>query len=197
MPTHHLQYRGYKIKIMRRDAGWHIEAIPRSPAEPYLQSVFFFLDRFASEEDAIRLIQKEIDRPPDLKTARCLRVDFLSQKHRIHEDERTAAVELPDVALTLQNEITACAAMGIHLPWQSLKSTPIPRRRMKPNKEAPARSGSGLLCSVRTGGTSVQGDFPICTYHNAAAFNRTIEARVWLTRRRSLGCPNTPQLIMA
>ena len=61
MPTHHLQYRGYKIKIMRRDAGWHIEAIPRSPAEPYLQLFSFSID-VASEEDAIRLIQKEIDR---------------------------------------------------------------------------------------------------------------------------------------
>jgi hypothetical protein len=61
MPTHHLQYRGYKIKIMRSDSGWHMEALPPSPEEPYLQ-VFSFSVDVASEEDAIRLIQKEIDR---------------------------------------------------------------------------------------------------------------------------------------
>jgi hypothetical protein len=61
MSTHHLQYRGYKIKIMRRDSGWYIEALPPSPEEPYLQFFSFSVD-VASEEDAISLIQNAIDR---------------------------------------------------------------------------------------------------------------------------------------
>jgi hypothetical protein len=60
MPTH-LQYREYKIKIMRSDSGWHIEALPPSPGEPYLQ-LFSFSADVASEVDAIRLIQNAIDR---------------------------------------------------------------------------------------------------------------------------------------
>jgi hypothetical protein len=45
---------------MRSDSGWHIEALPPSPGEPYLQ-LFSFSADVASEEDAIRLIQNEID----------------------------------------------------------------------------------------------------------------------------------------
>jgi hypothetical protein len=60
MPAHHLQYRGYKVKIMRSETGWHIEAVPRTPREPYLQLFSFSVD-VVSEEDAISLIQKEID----------------------------------------------------------------------------------------------------------------------------------------
>src|SRR5262245_58488920 len=37
MLPQHLEYRGYKIRIMRSDTGWHIQALPRSPPEPYLQ----------------------------------------------------------------------------------------------------------------------------------------------------------------
>lgn len=37
MPAHHLQYRGYKIKIMRSETGWDIKAVPRTPLEPYFQ----------------------------------------------------------------------------------------------------------------------------------------------------------------
>jgi hypothetical protein len=61
MLAHHLQYRGYKIKIMRSETGWHIEAVPRTPGEPYFQ-LFSFSADVASEQDAIHLIQKEIDR---------------------------------------------------------------------------------------------------------------------------------------
>jgi hypothetical protein len=61
MSTYHLVYRGYKIKIMRRDSGWHIEALPPSPAYRYLQLFSFSMD-IASEADAIRLIQNAIDR---------------------------------------------------------------------------------------------------------------------------------------
>jgi hypothetical protein len=61
MSAHQLQYRGYKIKIIRSDRGWRIEAVPPSPGEPYLQ-LFSFSVNVASEEDAINLIQEEIDR---------------------------------------------------------------------------------------------------------------------------------------
>jgi hypothetical protein len=61
MPAHQLQYRGYKIKITRCDRGWRIEAVPPSPRESYLQ-LFSFSDDVATEEDAISLIQEEIDK---------------------------------------------------------------------------------------------------------------------------------------
>jgi hypothetical protein len=61
MSTYHLVYRGYKIKIMRRDSDWHIEALPASPSYPYLQLFSFSVD-VGSDQDAIKLIQNAIDR---------------------------------------------------------------------------------------------------------------------------------------
>jgi hypothetical protein len=46
---------------MRSDSGWHIEALPSSPVEPYLQMFSFSVD-VASEENAITLIKNAIDR---------------------------------------------------------------------------------------------------------------------------------------
>jgi hypothetical protein len=60
MPAHQLQYRGYKIKIIRCDRGWRIEAVPPSPREPYLQ-LFSPSEDVATEEDAITLIREKID----------------------------------------------------------------------------------------------------------------------------------------
>jgi hypothetical protein len=61
MAARQTQYRGYKIKILRRDSGWRIEATPPSPKMPYLQ-LFSFSVNVTSEEDAINLAEHEIDR---------------------------------------------------------------------------------------------------------------------------------------
>jgi hypothetical protein len=46
---------------MRSDRGWRIEAAPRSPGKPIIQ-LFSFSDDIVSEEDAMSLAQREIDK---------------------------------------------------------------------------------------------------------------------------------------
>jgi hypothetical protein len=46
---------------MRSDRGWRIEAAPRSPGKPIIQ-LFSFSEDIASEEDAMSLAQREIDK---------------------------------------------------------------------------------------------------------------------------------------
>ena len=58
MPHHELQYRDYRLKIMRSDRGWRIEAAPRSPGKPIIQ-LFSFSEDIVSEEDAISLTRKK------------------------------------------------------------------------------------------------------------------------------------------
>jgi hypothetical protein len=61
VPHRELQYRDYRIKIMRSDRGWRIEAAPRSPGKPIIQ-LFSFSEDIVSEQDAISLAQREIDK---------------------------------------------------------------------------------------------------------------------------------------
>jgi hypothetical protein len=61
MAARQAQYRGYKMKILRSDSGWRMEAIPPSPKLPYLQ-LFSFSVNVTSEEDPIKLVEEEIDR---------------------------------------------------------------------------------------------------------------------------------------
>ena len=46
---------------MHSDRGWQIEAVPLSPGKTILQ-LFSFSDDIASEEDAIGLAHREIDK---------------------------------------------------------------------------------------------------------------------------------------
>jgi hypothetical protein len=64
MAARQTQYRGYKIKILRSDSGWRIEATSPSPKVPCLQ-LFSFSVNVTSEEDAINLVEEEIDRVLD------------------------------------------------------------------------------------------------------------------------------------
>jgi hypothetical protein len=61
VPARELRYRDYRIKIMRSDRGWQIEAVPLSRGKTILQ-LFSFSDDIASDEDAIGLARSEIDK---------------------------------------------------------------------------------------------------------------------------------------